>query len=127
MQNPVGLIAFISILVLAYIAYLTGIPIVALLDAMKTLMIMGFLGGLLIYFTNYKSSSLFGTAAIFWLLEGRGLMLAKANVDKYLAQVPLSWSPFGGELPWYTSGIFILTVFLILAGSAIWLFIKESR
>ncbi len=103
------------VLVFAFllVASLTGIPIPALADTGFTALGCLMLIGVAHYAGVLRFTISSASAGVYWLKEGKGLMLAKAN-DVGESTLPLDYAVNGQNLPWYTTDWFQYVVVLLL-------------
>tara|TARA_Y100000294_G_C8387134_1_gene269199 strand:- start:43 stop:429 length:387 start_codon:yes stop_codon:yes gene_type:complete len=108
-----GFTLVVLVLALLIVVYLTGIPFDALAKTGLTAFGCFLLIGASHYSGLFRFSIPSASAALYWLVEGRSLMLAKArSVDE--SAIHYDYAVHGQHLPWYTTDWFHYVVVLLL-------------
>ncbi|WDT86985.1 hypothetical protein [Alteromonas sp. 009811495] len=116
-NSAFGLFLLVIVFVLGFVGYQTGIPLDALIASIKTFVVCLAIALAAFYIQWLPLTVASVAAGFFWFIEGKGLMLAKANAVGR-GQIFITSDANGFNLPWYTTDLFIYFVVIALFGSA---------
>lgn len=124
-SSEFSIILLVIVIFLGFVGYQTGIPLDALVASISTFAfcVIATIGAFYIgWFPLTIASALSG---VFWFVEGRNLMLAKANAVGE-GKIHLTFDESAQNLPWYTTDLFLYLIVLVLFAGAYFFYRLEK-